>query len=145
MTVVSISLSPELLDQLDSFVERSGYSSRSEAIRLAVRDALSHFSLQRLERGRVMATVTVVSEKERRDVNERLMELRHGFDESIFGNMHLHIDGGYCIEIFIVQGDAEEVLGFISRVRAIRGVREAKYTMTPIEDDAPGGPTPVEA
>ncbi len=135
MTVVSISLSPELLEQLDEFVERSGYSSRSEAIRLSVREALSQFALSRLVRGRVLATVTVISEKERRDINSRLMELRHGFDENIFGNMHLHIDGGYCVEIFLVQGDSEEALEFISRVRALRGVREVKYTMTPIEEN----------
>lgn len=134
MTVVSISLTPELLEQLDEFVEKSGYSSRSEAIRLAVRDTLSQFALQRLERGRVMATVTVISERERRDINARLMELRHGFDENIFGNMHLHIGGGYCVEIFLVQGDPVEVLNFISRVRAVRGIREVKYTMTPIEE-----------
>jgi len=136
MTVVSISLSPELLEQLDEFVERSGYSSRSEAIRLSIREALSQFALRRLVRGRVLATVTVISEKERRDINSRLMELRHGFDENIFGNMHLHIDGGYCVEIFLVQGDSEEALEFISRVRALRGVREVKYTMTPIEENA---------
>ena len=136
MTVVSISLSPELLEQLDEFVERSGYSSRSEAIRLSVREALSQFALSRMVRGRVLATVTVISEKERRDINSRLMELRHGFDENIFGNMHLHIDGGYCVEIFLVQGDSEEALEFISRVRALRGVREVKYTMTPIEENA---------
>ncbi len=134
MTVVSVSLTPELLGQLDEFVERSGYSSRSEAIRLAVRDALSQFALQRLEQDRVMATVTVISEKERRDINNRLMELRHGFDENIFGNMHLHIDGGFCVEIFLVQGEPAKVLDFISRVRAVRGIREAKYTMTPIEE-----------
>jgi len=141
MTVVSISLSPDLLDQLDEFVGRSGYSSRSEAIRLAVRDVLSQFSLERLEQGRVMATVTVVSEKERRDVNERLIELRHDFDEYIFGNMHLHINGGYCVEIFLVQGDTKDVLGFIYRVRAIRGIREAKYTMTPVNDDDLASPS----
>jgi len=128
-----VSLTPELLEQLDEFVEKSGYSSRSEAIRLAVRDALSQFALQRLERGRVMATVTVISEKERRDINTRMMELRHGFDENIFGNMHLHMGVGYCVEIFLVQGDSEEVLDFISKVRAVRGIREAKYTLTPIE------------
>ena len=134
MTVVSISLTPELLERLDEFVEKSGYSSRSEAIRLAVRDTLSQFALQRLERGRVMATVTVISERERRDINARLMELRHGFDENIFGNMHLHIGGGYCVEIFLVQGDPVAVLNFISRVRAVRGIREVKYAMTPIEE-----------
>lgn len=143
MTVVSISLSPNLLDQLDEFVDRSGYSSRSEAIRLAVRDVLSQFSLERLERGRVMATVTVVSEKERRDVNERIMELRHSFDEYIFGNMHLHIDGGYCVEIFLVQGNTKDVLGFIYRVRAIRGIREVKYTMTPVNDNDRASSIPI--
>ncbi len=134
MTVVSVSLTPELLEQLDDFVEKSGYSSRSEAIRLAVRDTLSQFALQRLERGKMMATVTVILEKERRDVNERLMELRHRFDENIFGNMHLHIGGGYCVEIFLVQGDSAVVLDFISKVRAVRGIREVKYTLTPIEE-----------
>ena len=134
MTVVSVSLTHELLKQLDNFVEKSGYSSRSEAIRLAVRDALSQFALQRLERGRMMATVTVISERERRDINERLTELRHSFDENIFGNMHLHIGGGYCVEIFLVQGDSAVVLDFTSKVRAIRGIREAKYTLTPIEE-----------
>ena len=134
MTVVSVSLTPELLGQLDEFVERSGYSSRSEAIRLAVRDALSQFALQRLEQDRVMATLTVISEKARSDINNRLMELRHGFDENIFGNMHLHIGGGFCVEIFIVQGEPATVLDFISKVRAVRGIREAKYTMTPIEE-----------
>jgi CopG family nickel-responsive transcriptional regulator len=134
MTVVSVSLTPELLEQLDDFVEKSGYSSRSEAIRLAVRDTLSQFALQRIERGKMMATVTVILEKERRDVNERLMELRHRFDENIFGNMHLHIGGGYCVEIFLVQGDSAVVLDFISKVRAVRGIREVKYTLTPIEE-----------
>lgn len=133
MTVVSISLTPELLEQLDQFVSRSGYSSRSEAIRLAVRDALAQFALQRLDRGQVMATVTVVSEREHRDINGKLMELRHSYDENIFGNMHLHIGDGLCVDIFIVQGESNVVLEFITEVRAVRGVREVKYTMTPIE------------
>lgn len=133
MTVISVSLTDELLQRLDEFVDRSGYSSRSEAIRLAVRDVLSQFALQRLERGRVVATVTVISDRMRHDINSQLMGLRHEFEESVFSNMHLHIGGGYCVEIFVVRGDSEVVLDFVSRVRAVRGVREVKYTMTPIE------------
>lgn len=136
MTVISISLTPDLLQRLDEFVERSGYSSRSEAIRLAVRDVLSQFALQRLERGQVVATVTVISDRERRDVTSNLMGIRHEFDESISSNMHLHIGRGHCVEIFVVQGPSEVVLDFITRVRALRGVREVKYTMTPVEDSS---------
>jgi metal-responsive CopG/Arc/MetJ family transcriptional regulator len=51
----------------------------------------------------------------------------------IFGNMHLHIEGGFCIEIFLVKGDSDVVLEFVSRSKAIRGVMEVKYTITPIE------------
>lgn len=133
LTVISVSLTPELLQRLDEFVERSGYSSRSEAIRLAVRDVLSQFALQRLERGQVVATVTVISERERQDINSHLMGLRHEFEESVFSNMHLHIGSGHCVEIFVVRGESEVVLDFVSRVRTVRGVREVKYTMTPIE------------
>lgn len=133
MTVISISLSPDLVERLDNFVENSGYSSRSEAIRLAVRDTLSQFALQRLERGQVVATVTVISDRERHDINSRLMELRHEFEESIFSNMHLHIGGGQCVEIFVVQGRSEDVMGFILKVRAVRGIREVKFTLTPFD------------
>lgn len=134
MTVISISLTPELLTKLDKYVEKSGYSSRSEAIRTAVREALSQFTLQRLERGQVVATVTVISDRERREQNSSLMDLRHEFDESIFGNMHLHVGKGYCVEIFIIREETERVLDFVSRVRAIRGIREVKYAMTPVEE-----------
>lgn len=134
MTVISVSLTPELLTKLDKYVEKSGYSSRSEAIRTAVREALSQFTLQRLERGQVVATVTVISDRERREQNSSLMDLRHEFDESIFGNMHLHVGKGYCVEIFIIREETERVLDFVSRVRAIRGIREVKYAMTPVEE-----------
>lgn len=134
MTVISISLTPELLTKLDKYVEKSGYSSRSEAIRIAVREALSQFTLQRLERGQVVATVTVISDRERHKQNSSLMDLRHEFDESIFGNMHLHVGKGYCVEIFIIREETERVLDFVSRVRAIRGIREVKYAMTPVEE-----------
>ena len=134
MTVISVSLSPELLNRLDLFVKNTGYSSRSEAIRMAVRDTLSKFALERLERGRVVSTVTVISEREQHALSSYLMDLRHEYEESIFGNMHLHVGTGYCVEIFMVRDEYEKVLDFISRVRALKGIQEVKYTMTPIDE-----------
>ncbi len=134
MTVISVSLSPELLSRLDLFVKNTGYSSRSEAIRMAVRDTLSKFALVRLERGQVVSTVTVISEREQHALNSHLMDLRHEYDDSIFGNMHLHVGKGYCVEIFMVRDEYEKVLDFVSRVRALRGIREVNYTLTPIDE-----------
>jgi CopG family nickel-responsive transcriptional regulator len=138
LTIISVSLTPDLLNRLDKFVESTGYSSRSEAVRLAVRDTLSKYALEKLERGHVASTVTVISERERHDLNSQLMDLRHEYDENIFGNMHLHVGKGYCVEIFMVQDEASKVIEFVSRVRALRGIREVNYTMTPIDEEELG-------
>lgn len=101
---------------------------------MAVRDTLSKYALERLERGQVVSTVTVISEREQHALNSHLMDLRHEYDNSIFSNMHLHVGTGYCIEIFMVRDEYEKVLDFVSRVRALRGIREVNYTLTPIDE-----------
>ena len=133
MTVISVSLTPELLKRLDTFVEKLGFSSRSEALRLAVRDSLSQFSLQSRQRGQVMSTVTIISETESASSHLGILDLRNGFDNIIFGNMHLHIEEGLCIEIFLVKGDSEIVMNFVARSKTVKGVREVNYTLTPLE------------
>jgi len=132
MPIISISLTFELLKKLDRFMKERGYSSRSEAIRDAIRDSLSEFELSHFEKGKVTATITVISEHNRRNANERLMRLRHEYDEIISGNMHIHLGKTYCLEIFITEGDIKDILGFISRIRAMRGIHQVKYTMVPI-------------
>jgi CopG family nickel-responsive transcriptional regulator len=132
MPIVSISLTAELLKELDEFMNRKGYSSRSEAIRDAVRDILSEYELSRFEKGKVTSTITVISEHEKHDVDERLTRLRHEHDQIISGNMHIHLGKTYCLEIFITEGQVEEVLDFIGRIRAMRGIQQVKYTIVPL-------------
>ena len=134
MTVISVSLTSDLLERLDEFVDKSGYSSRSEALRLAIRDSLNQYSLNRMEKGPVLSTVTIISESHQQTTHVGLMDLRNGFDDLIFGNMHLHIEGGYCIEIFLVKGDSDTVMDFVSRSKTIRGVMEVNYTLTPLTE-----------
>jgi len=135
MPVISISLTRELLRRLDEYVQRRGYSSRSEAIRDAVRDSLSEYELSKFEKGRVAATITIISEHKRHDVDERLMRLRHEYNEIVSGNMHIHLGEAHCLEIFITEGDIRDTLNFIGRVRAIRGIQQVKYTMVPLTID----------
>lgn len=136
MPIVSISLTSDLLRELDEFKNKKGYSSRSEAIRDAVRDILSEYELSRFEKGKVTSTITVISEHEKHDVDERLTRLRHEHDQIISGNMHIHLGKTYCLEIFITEGQVEEVLNFIGRIRAMRGIQQVKYTIVPLTNTA---------
>ncbi len=131
MTVISVSLTNELLDRLDQFVEESGYSSRSEALRLAIRDVLNEYQLSKMQRDEILSTVTIISQVNETSTHLGLIDLRNGYDELIFGNMHLHIEGGYCIEIFLVKGPSEKILSFVNKSKAIRGVIDVNHTLTP--------------
>jgi len=129
---VSISLTSNLLKKLDEFMRKKGYSSRSEAIRDALRDSLSEYELSQFEKGKVTATITAICEHERHDVDERLTRLRHEHDNIVSGNMHIHLGKIYCLDIFITEGEFEQVLNFIGRIRAMRGIQQVKYTIAPI-------------
>jgi CopG family nickel-responsive transcriptional regulator len=136
MTVISVSLTNDLLDRLDEFVKESGYSSRSEALRLAIRDVLNQYKLTKMQRSDLLSTVTIISQSDESATHLGLIDLRNGFDDLIFGNMHLHIEGGYCIEIFLVKGPSEKLLSFVNKSKAIRGVIDVNHTLTPMTGES---------
>ncbi len=135
MPIVSISLTRILLKKLDSLIRNRGYSSRSEAIRDAIRGALEEFELSRFKRGKATATITVISEHMKHDVDERLTRIRHQHNAIVSGNMHLHLGKRYCLDVLITEGEAKEVMTFISQIRAIRGIHQVAYTLVPIIDE----------
>jgi len=134
MTVVSITLPSALLGKFDEFVKTRGYYSRSEAFRDAIRSLIAEAEVAKLETGAVAATMMITSEYARRDVDLRMSEVRHEFDDIVVENFHRHIDKQYCLEVFIAEGDYQRVLELIGRVRGIRGIQEVKATFLPLKD-----------
>lgn len=132
MTIVSISLTDPLLKRVDSLVSDKGFSSRSEAVRDALRNYLSEYELNKFEEGWVTATITAISEHESHEVDEKLTRIRHQHSKVVFSNMHLHLSDNYCLEVFITQGESADILDFVSRIRAIQGIQQVRYTANPI-------------
>ncbi len=133
MTVVSITLPNELLRRFDQFVKARGYYSRSEAFRDALRSLLTETEIAKLEGGRVAATMMITCEYARRDVDLRMSEMRHEFDDIVVENFHRHIEQQYCLEVFIAEGNYQRVLELISRIRGIRGIQEVKASFLPLK------------
>lgn len=126
MTVISITLPSDLLKKFDVFMKMRGYYSRSEAFRDAVRNLIAESEVSKLETGDVAATIMITSDYARRDVDLRITEVRHEFDDVIVENVHRHIDDKYCLEIFIAQGKNERILDLVGRVRGMRGIQQVK-------------------
>jgi CopG family nickel-responsive transcriptional regulator len=126
MTVISITLPNDLLVRFDDFMKARGYYSRSEAFRDAVRNLIAEADIAKLETGMVAATIMITSDYARRDVDLRMSEVRHEFDDVVVENVHRHIDDKYCLEIFIAQGKNERMLDLIGRIRGMRGIQQVK-------------------
>jgi len=136
MTVVSITLPVDLLKRFDQFIKMRGYYSRSEAFRDAIRSLIAEAEVAKIETGTVAATMMITCEYARRDVDLRMSEVRHEFDDIVVENFHRHIDQQYCLEVFIAEGHYERVLELIGRIRGMRGIQEVKATFMPLRTKA---------
>ena len=126
MTVVSITLPNELLRKFDAFIENRGYYSRSEAFRDAIRNLISESELAKLESGNAAATIMITCDYARKDVDLKMTEVRHEFDDIVIENVHRHIGEKYCLEIFIAEGNNDRILNLINRLRGMHGIQQVK-------------------
>ncbi|MDR1992798.1 MAG: CopG family ribbon-helix-helix protein [Nitrososphaerota archaeon] len=126
MTVISITLPPELLRKFETFMESKGYYSRSEAFRDAIRNLISESEIAAIQTETVAATIMVTCDHERKDIDLKMIELRHEFDDVVIENVHRHIGEKYCLEIFITQGNNTRILNLINRLRGMHGIQQVK-------------------
>jgi CopG family nickel-responsive transcriptional regulator len=132
MTVVSVTIPNELLRKFDEFMKMRGYCSRSEAFRDAIRSLMTETELAKMETGNVAATIMITCDYARKDVDLKMTELRHEFDDVVIENVHRHIREKYCLEIFIVEGNSNRILDLIGRIRGMRGIQQVKAMFMPL-------------
>ena len=132
MTVVSVSMPDALLKQLDSFAEEHGYTGRSEVVREAARNLLTEFNDRQLEGHELLGTVTVVYDFDSSDVEHKMMHLRHEYDELVTSHVHNHVGDQYCMELFVLEGDLEEISSFVGKIRATQDTLSVDYSVRPV-------------
>ncbi len=132
MSIISLSLPNELLEQLDTALGESGGATRSEVVRQAVRMYLTQNNLLQKITGNVIATITVLYEKT--EENKELYRLQHEFDDMITAYLHAHLSGTSCLEVMVVKGSAERLKGLIDGLKANRPVQQIKFSLMEINE-----------
>jgi len=106
MPIISISLNQEILSELDKLQKTMGFSGRSEAIRAGIRTFVSE-EKQKLEfTGNIHAILLVVHNDE---FDHVVSGIKHNFEDLITTHLHSKIEGEKCMELFVIDGDAEKV------------------------------------
>lgn len=107
MPIVSISLNNEILGDLDKLQKSLGFTGRSEAIRAGIRSFISEEKQKNEIFGNVHALLLVVHNDE---FDHIVTGLKHNFEDLISTHLHSKIEGNKCMELFVIDGDAERVL-----------------------------------
>lgn len=132
MAVVSVSLPDHLLERIDEFSEKHGYSGRSELVRDAARNLLGEFQDQKLQDHELVGTVTAIFDDT--GVEKSMIDLRHEYDGIVKSNVHSHIGEEYCMEHFVLEGSLDDIRDFVGSVRGTSNVLSINYSVNPIDD-----------
>jgi CopG family nickel-responsive transcriptional regulator len=133
LSIISLSLPTELLEELDSALGEDRAANRSEVIRQAVRMYLTEYdSLNNIE-GTVIATVTVLYEKTEK--NQELFKLQHEFDDMITAYLHSHIAGTSCLEVMVIKGYAKRLKSLIDGLKANKPVKQIKFSIMTVNPE----------
>ena len=127
MSIISLSLPTELLEELDAALGGDRGASRSEVIRQAVRMYLAEYSELEKIKGTILATITVLYEKT--EQNEELFRLQHEFDDIITEYLHSHLTETSCLEVMVVKGSAKRLKTLIDGLKANKPVKQIKFSI----------------
>jgi len=104
--IVSISLNDEMLQELDNLQKSMGFSGKSEAIRACIRSFLAEEKQKAEHHGDIHAILLVVHNDE---FDHIVSDIKHNFEYLITTHLHSKIEGEKCMELFVIDGDAERV------------------------------------
>ncbi|RNJ80379.1 MAG: ribbon-helix-helix protein, CopG family [Nitrosopumilus sp. H8] len=106
MPIVSISLNEEILSEIDNLQSTLGFSGRSEAIRAGIRSFVSEERQKADLSGDIHAILLVVHGDE---FDHVVSGITHNFEDLITTHLHSKIDSRKCMELFVIDGDAQKV------------------------------------
>ena len=106
MPIVSISLTEEILKEIDSLQKNLGFSGRSDAIRAGIRSFVSEEKQKENLSGNVNAILLVVHNDE---YDNQVNGIKHSYEDLITTHFHSKIEGDKCMELFMLKGEADSV------------------------------------
>lgn len=124
-----VSMSTDLLAQLDELVKTKGFANRSQAIADMVRNELVE-NRGKVGNRKIAGTITIVYDHHKRNLQALLTSIQHDNGEHIIATLHVHLNHNSCMEILVVRGRANVIKELADRLITAKGVKHGKLTMT---------------
>ena len=133
----SVSLPPQLLEQLDGMAKEKGYKNRSQAIADMIRAQLVEHR-QKFSATEIAGTITLVYDHHKQHVQAALTDIQHDHHQVIVSTLHVHLDHDNCLEVLVVRGRADIIKKIADELTTAKGVKHGRLTVTTTGKDLPG-------
>ena len=118
---VTISLSEDLLTDLDHVVTERGFQSRSQAVADFVHRALVETKSDKGE-DVMVGTITLFYDHTVGGLQQRLADLQRRYIDEVISSLHVHLTGQKTLEVILVQGPAPKLRAVAGEIGKLRGV-----------------------
>jgi CopG family nickel-responsive transcriptional regulator len=129
LTRFGVSVESNLLDKFDALISDHNYSNRSQAISDLMQEKLVEQDWK-AQKKKVAATISLVYSHHKRAMLNKMMDIQHDFEKLIISTQHIHLDHDNCLEIIAAFGKPPQILELARRLRAVKGIKHASFTMT---------------
>ena len=114
MGIISISADDRTLKGLEDAIKDGGYRGRSDAFRASLNLLIAEQKQQVQMKGLIRGILIVIhAEKHEADFTHA----RHKFEKLIKTSVHNQLGDEKCLEIFILEGPAEDVMRLLKACR----------------------------
>lgn len=130
MQRITITIDDELVEELDSFMQKRSYSSRSEAVRDMVRETLIH-SRDPMDEEPCLGILSYLYEHNTRELARRLMHTHHDHHNLSVSTLHMHVTHDECLEVNILKGKRDDLTSYADSLVSQRGVNYGHLEIIP--------------
>jgi CopG family nickel-responsive transcriptional regulator len=134
----SVSLSEDLLNEFDKIRQLSGFETRSDAIRAAMRDFIVNYKqLEQLQGDRAGTITIILDHHGEAGVMDQLTDLEHHNRSIITANLHIHLDEENCMNILAIRGEMKSIMDLIKELNTLP-LKYIRPTLTVPGEEIPG-------
>lgn len=127
MGIISVSVDEQTIEEMARVQKALELSGRSELVRAGIR-MLSTDMLEKEKLSGSVSCVLTVTHEEKDE--ENVTKIKHKFEDIIKTHLHCKLRKEICLEIFVLEGDAENVREMTKKFQRDEGMEHVKLIVT---------------
>jgi len=125
-----VSIEQDLLENFDRLIAERRYTTRSEALRDLIREALIQQKIETEVETQSLGSLTLIYDHHASNLLQEMAQLQHNFHQLILSVMHLHVSHDDCMEVIALRGKVAEIVQLANGLLSLKGVKNGKLFLT---------------